>query len=454
MKVGKEALPQREVVLNIEVEDGDLSPYLERAYQRLVQRANIPGFRKGKAPRAVVERFVGRDALVNEAMDFMVPELVDKAIAQEQVEQGDTPHVDVTQTEPIVLKATVPLVPTVVLDAYRDIRVTPEPVEVSEEHLGHILEDLRWAQASWEPVERPVAVGDQVTMDVRGTVGGKEATNQKSVVYLASEENPSPVPGFAQALAGAAPAGMTEFTLTLHEDYPDRRLAGQECMFQVTVHEVKEKRLSELDDEFAKGVGDGYDSLEALTAKIREDLLTRAQQAADSRYQDAVTEELVKRATLDISPLVVEHEVEHLLHDEQEALGQQRIGMEQYLETVGKSTEEHREDARVVSTGRLTRAHALAKVAELEGLTASDEDVDQEIDRLVERAGASGDAMRRELSQPEARDSLSRILVRRWAVDRLVSIAKGEEVGTTAPAAQEPAQESSPGGTEDAGTSG
>jgi len=452
LKVTREDLPQREVLLSIEVEAEDMDPYLDQAYRQLVQRRNIPGFRKGKAPRVVVERFVGQDALLDEAVDFLVSPVVEQAVEQEQLEQGGVPDVEVVQRDPVVLKATVPLVPSVVLDAYRDIRAQPETVEVTDEQVQDTLERLRWELAPWEPADRPVASGDLVTLDIRAEVEGREATNQKGVAYLAADDNLNPVPGFAQALVGAEPGQDKEFTITAPDDHQDRGLAGRECTFQVTVHQVREKDLSELNDEFAKGVGEGYDSLDALRDKIRDDIRGRGEQAARRRHEESVVEELLARTTVELSPLLVEREIDHLLADEQEALRRQQVGMEQYLQTVGKSAEEHREEARAVAVARLTRAHALRKVGELEGLTATPEEVEEEMKSLLEEAGPRARELRRNLDTPGGRDSLGQVILRRKVLSRLVEIANGEESSSTVPVLQGPAEESSPGGTQDAGT--
>ncbi|MSQ22699.1 MAG: trigger factor [Dehalococcoidia bacterium] len=452
MKITREDLPQREVVLNIEVEADDLVPYMHRAYQRVVQRVNVPGFRKGKAPRAILERYVGHEALLDEAVDFLVPELVERAVQQEQIEQGGIPSVEVVQKDPITLKATVPLAPKVSLDAYRDIRVEPEAVEVVAEEVETTLQRLRSELALWEPVERPIAEGDQATLDVRALVGKREVANQKSVVYSVALDNPNPVPGFAQALVGARAEERKEFTLPVPDDYVDSKLAGGECMFQVAVHQVKEKHLPELNDEFAKGVGEGFDTLEALELQVRTDIRTQKERDVRLRYQEKVMEELVARTKLELSPLLVEHEASHLLADEQEALKRQQVSMENYLKSAGRSEEQHVEEARAAATQRLTRTYALLQVAVMEGLSAAPDDVDTEIKALVDRAGSQASAMQRSLETAEGRESLGRAVLNRKVMDRLMQIARGENPGTGDAAPQEAAQDENPGGTQDAGT--
>ena len=450
MKVTKEELPQREALLTIELEPQDMEPHLQRAYQRIVQRTNIPGFRKGKAPRAIVERFVGSGALREEAMDSLLPEALRNAIEEQKLDSAGTPRVDLVEGDPPTVKATVPLEPLVELDDYLAIRADEEPTEVTEEQVQELLEHLRREQAPWEPANRPVAFGDQVTMDVRGAVDGRDILNQQGVVYVADEENPSPIPGFVQELVGMNPGEDKEFALTIPEGYGGEGLVGSESTFHVAVHENKEKRLPELNDEFAKGVGEGYDSLKALEEKMRADLQSQEEQAARRRHEDKVVPLLLERTKVEISPLLVDHEVAHLLEDEREALKRQQVGMEQYLQNVGKSAEEHQEELRSVALSRLTRSYALRKVAELENLQVSPEDVEQEINALVESVGNQGDAMRRNFDTPEGKRSLSEVLLNRRTLERLTEIAKGQQSAPPNAAKEQPAEASGQGGREDA----
>ena len=427
MKVTREDLEHSEVSLNIEVEEEDIEPYLQRAYQRVVRRVNIPGFRKGKAPRAVLERFVGRHSLEDDALDLMLPEIVQRAVEEQGVKQASIPQVQMVQREPIVIKAAVPIAPEVVLDAYREIRVPVEPVVVTEEEVNTLLDLLRHDTAPWEPVDRPVAMGDQVTLDIKADLDGKEITKQDGVVYMVMEENVSPVAGFPQQLVGIGSQDTKEFAISMPEDYPDSNLAGKEVEFSVTIHEIKAKNLPELDDEFAKGVGEGYDNLEALTKKLREDFIARREMESQDLYENQVFEKLLEKAQIDISPLMVDHEVSHMLENEEQALRRQQVSVEQYLQTVGKSTDEHREELKQVAEARLKRTYAIGKVAELEGITVSPEEIEEEIERLLDSAGPNQpESLRSNLESDDSRESLEQVLIRRKALQRLVEVARGE----------------------------
>ena len=427
MKVTREDLENSEVSLNIEVEEEDIEPYLQRAYQRVVGRVNIPGFRKGKAPRPVLERFVGRHSLEDDALDLMLPEIVQRAVEEQGVKQASIPQVELVQREPIVIKASVPIAPEVVLNAYREIRVPVEPVVVTEDQINTLLELLRQDTAPWEPVDRPVAMDDQVTMDIKATLDGREITRQDGIVYMVMKGNVSPVAGFPERLVGISSQETKEFTISMPEDGPDGELAGKDVQFSVTIHEIKAKNLPELDDEFAKGVGEGYDNLEALTKKLREDFLARGELEAKDRYEDEVFEKLLEKANIDLSPLMVEHEVEHMLQNEEQALRRQQVSVEQYLQTVGKSSDEHREELKQAAEARLKRTYAIGKVAELEGIEVSPEEIEEEIKRLLDAAGpAQPESFQRNLESDDGRESLEQVLIRRKALQRLVEVARGE----------------------------
>ncbi|MEE2701385.1 MAG: trigger factor [Chloroflexota bacterium] len=435
VKVTKEDLENREVALSIEVEDGDLETSKDKAYRHLVQRINVPGFRKGKAPRAVVERIVGDDVMFNEVMEFFIPDAVSKAVEQEDIEQGGAPcghrpqDVEIVQQDPsIIVKATVPLVPKITLDAYREIRIPKEIPQTNDEEVDRVLKDLQYAHAPWGPVDRPIEYGDQVTIDAHGEINGKEVTNQQNVVYYVSENSPIPITGFSEALVGGETDQETDFTVNVPDDYHDPELAGQECKFSVKIHEIKAKLLADLDDDFAKEIGDGYDGLDALKAKVREDLITRQEIELNRKHEESVVEALIGRTSVELSPKLVDHEAGHILEDEERTLRQQRVNVEQYLAIVGKSVDEHREDVRQAAVDRITRTQALNKIAELEGVQAASEEIDEEIEKLLQGLDdKTARRNRRELNTSATRESLGTVIVRRKALVRLVSIAKGED---------------------------
>ena len=429
MKVTQEEIAQRQAVLQIELEPEDVERYLDRAYNRLVQRTTIPGFRKGKAPRRVLESFLGREALLSEAMEFLVPESTSQAVQEQHLDAVANPTVDVVQMEPTILKATVPLTPTVNLGSYRELRLEEDPVEVTEEQAQQVMATLRRNQAPWEPADRPVQHEDLVTMHVRGEADGQVLADQKSVTYLVEEKSEIPFTGFAEHLLGIEPQQTKEFTATLPDAYEDPQvpgMAGKEARFTVTILEVKERRFPELDDEFAKGVGEGYEGLAALKERIEQDLTDEAERAAQKRLEERVVEEVIQASTVELPPLLIDHEIDHLLEDQQRSLSRGGSSKEAYLQTAGKSLEELREELRERATSRLTSAWVVAQVAEEEGLGVTPEELDEEVARMAEGAGQQGEAIRQTFADPGLMETLSQVVLARKATQRLAQIARGE----------------------------
>ncbi|MCH9009270.1 MAG: hypothetical protein IIC21_01430, partial [Chloroflexi bacterium] len=172
MKITQEEEVDRQTVLHIELDEEDLDPYLDRGYRRVAQRTAIPGFRKGKAPRRIIEQFLGREVLLNEVLDTMLPEVTGRAIDEQSIEAVGLPQIELLDLDPLTVKAVVPLVPDIDLGSYREIRVEEETTEVGEEDIQSRLEQLQHSMASWEPVQRPVVLGDMVTMKAEGTADG------------------------------------------------------------------------------------------------------------------------------------------------------------------------------------------------------------------------------------------------------------------------------------------
>jgi trigger factor len=434
LQITQEQVVDRQTVLRIELEDSDLDPYLERGYRRLVQKANIPGFRKGKAPRQIVEQYFGKEGLLQEVLEYTVSDVTSKAIESQKLDASGLPKVELVDLKPVVVKATVPLTPDVDLGAYKDIRVPLKPIEVTEEQVNERVERVRGGQATWEPVERPAQMGDLVTGHVVGIVGGQKWIDQVDAVFVLDKEGNRPIPGFSEAVAGAEKGVAKEFSLVMPKDYSDAKLAGREGKFTITASEVKQRNLPALDDEFAKGVGEGYETLAALREAVRKELTTEAEAARDAEYREEVLKALVAGAKIALPPLLVEHEAEHVIEDRQRALARLNVRLEDYLLYSKTTVEKLQEESKQSAQERLTRAFAMRKFADLEQVAVSDDDVAARVTALKEqaeqvRARANQPAKagkRDELDSDEAKESIKRTVVMERAMEKLVAIAKGE----------------------------
>jgi trigger factor len=342
-----------------------------------------------------VESFVGRTGLLQEALEFMVPETLDRVIKEESLKAFSDPQVDLVEMEPVSFRAVVPLEPVVDLDDFRGIRLKKEPVEVTEAQVDEVIQRAQYESAPWEPVTRPVQFGDLLNLDVTGAIGADSVLNDQGVDFIPRQDSALPLPGFSVHLEGMTEGQEKEFTLTVPDDYPRSEYAGKECQFRVKVRSIKEKKLPALDDEFAKGVGEGFASLEALRAQIRERLTQETEAVAARRFEEQSLQEVLKRATVQASDLLFQRELEMMRRERERSLRNQRVDMDTYLSIIGKTEEEFSEQLRPQAEERLRRHLVVQKLAQEEGIQVSPEEIQAEIDSLASTAGEKSRACKR-----------------------------------------------------------
>lgn len=427
MRITQGEIVDLQTVLHIEMEDEDIRPYLDIGYQKVKPHISFPGFRKGRVPRHIVLQFVGREALLNEVLDTMLPEITGRAIDEQELEPGGMPDMEVLDLDPVTFKATVPLRPQVELGDYRDIRVEVEQSEIGEEDVQERLERLRNSMASWEPVERPVQMDDMVTMTATGTVEDNTILDETDTVYLLVEDADRPFPGFPEALVGAELDTPKEFELTVADDFPVDEYAGKSVQVTVTVSDVKERILPELDEEFVQGIGEGYDSMEALREQIEEELKTESENAAEQEVRESAINSLLEGASAVIAPVIIDNEVNYMLNEQAQTLARMNIRFDDYLRSVGSSEDELREQLREEAITRIKRAVALEKLGEAEGINVSDDDVEERIESLMEQNREQyPDAPDTPEITDDMRSSIRRMMHSERVMERLVEIAKGE----------------------------
>ncbi len=429
MKVTNEKTENSQAFLTIEMETTEVEEFLEKSYHRLVRKADIPGFRKGKASREILERYIGKESLLEDALNKLVPEAYEKAIKEQKIEAIAQPYIEIAQTDPVIFKATVPLPPKVELGDYHHIQVTPEPVELTEDDVNAVIEQLRHRHATWEPIERPVDFDDLVVLDIESNIEGKPLINQKAVQYQVLRDLPFPAPGFAEQLLGMKRNEEKEFKLQFPSDFSRGELAGKESSFKVRVTEIKQERLSELDDEFAREVNPDFKTLDSLREQVSADLKLRAEEKAMIEFEERVIEAVVDLAELEFPPILVELEIDRLLNQRFQRLQRGDQGLEEYLRSIKKTAEELREELHPLATKRVIRSFVLGKIAEGEKIEVSDSEIDAEIENMMEGAADNKDELQQFLNTPQSRESIKQLLVTRKTTQRLVEIAKssGEE---------------------------
>ena len=427
MKVTNEKTEERQAYLTIEMEPEELEKSLTASYKRLVRKANIPGFRKGKAPRNVAERYMGKENILEDALNQIIPDAYAKAIEEQEIKAIAQPQIEIVQTDPVIFKATVPLMPVIELGDYHSIRITPEVEEITEEKANAVLEEVRHQHATWEPVERPVEFGDLVGMDIESNIEGDSFIEQQGAQYQVIKGFAGPVSGFPEQIAGIAKSEEKVFTLTLPDDYPKNELAGKEANFKVKVTEIKEEKLPELNDKLAVQVEPDIKTLDALKEEIAGRLKERAEEKAKTDFEDKVIQTVVDSSKIEYPPILVEAEIDSLLNEQARRLQWDEKGLEEYLKRVNKTVEQLREDMRPLATKRVASSLVLGKVAEDENVEVSDADIDNEIENMVKGTTEGKDKVRQFLNNLQYRNSIRQLLLTRKTVARLEEIAKGKE---------------------------
>jgi trigger factor len=411
--------------MKVEIEPAEIDASLEHAYHHVVKEVAVPGFRKGKTPRAVLEQYVGKEALRKEAVEELVPELCMKIIDEQKLEVVAQPQVEVLQQDPLVFKAIFSLRPEVELGDYRSIRIERPTVEVGDSEVDEFMQKLRERHGEWTPASRPAGFEDMVIIDVTQAEKGGETKSHEGQQVLLMKDSMLPLPGFSEHVVGLAAGEEKEFTISFAQDYRLKELAGKEFLFKVKVNEVKEKHLPELDDEFAKSLGEGMDTIDALRKYAADGLKRAAEDRASKEYEDKVLESVVgSAAKLEYPPVLVEDEINRLLRDRDMAL-RDRGGLRSYLKVFKKTEEELREELRPRAVEQVRRELVLGKIAEDEKIAVAPPEVDAEIENMMKGAGDNAERLQELFGSPQAHQIMENRMIARKAVQRLVNIAMG-----------------------------
>ena len=421
MKSTAKTIEHCQAELHIEAEQAEYDAATVEAFKYLAGRVEIPGFRKGKAPRPLIEKHVGREAVVDEALERLFPALYEEALTTHELHPITTPHVHLEQREPPVFLAIVPLEPQVELGDYHSVRVAKEEVEVTDEHVLSALDRLRESQAVLVPVERPLQFGDFASLDVKATINEQPFLDHKGVTYEMVAGSAMPLPGFAEAIAGLSAEETKEFSLIVPEDFRVSELAGKECRCSVTVQQVRQKELPELGDSMAKSFG--FDTLEALRERVGADLESNARNQARTALIHKALEAIAAQGKVDFPPVLEEREIDDLLAGEAKRYGYKTV--EDYLQMANKPLDDIRADLRPLAHERIVNGLILSRLAGVEEIAVTEDDVTGRVEELLNEA-QDKERVRELLATPQMRESIADRLRTNRTLDRLVAIVTGE----------------------------
>jgi trigger factor len=426
VKVLSNYIENREALLTIELEPAEVEDYLQKSYKKIVKKTAIHGFRKGKAPRSVLEQHIGKDELLEDALNSLIPEVYADAIKEKDIEPIAQPSIKLVKKEPVTFEAKVPLPPVIELGDYYKIKMKPEKVKIKEEEINNVIEELRQRNATYKPVERPVQVNDMVTINVEGVAGEETIIDKKDIDYHIISGITYPAPGFPEKLLKMKRDKEKEFSLKLSSNYHKKELAEKEVLFKVKILEIKEEILPEINDDFAKSLGPGIENIEELKKEIKDNLKSSAEGKAKASFEDKLIETLIEKSELEYPSIMVDMEVNNLISQYLQQLSmsiKDRGQYEQILEKMPRDELINR--YRPLAIKRVSSNLVLQKVAEAENIEVNDAEIDAEIEQITQDAGDGKNEQKKYYNSPKNRDYIKNVLTMQKTVQRLVDIAQG-----------------------------
>lgn len=441
MKIETQTLEDHQVKLKVETDPTQLDEAKRRAARTIAKRAKIPGFRPGKAPYHIVERFAGEEAIYEDALELLMQDLYPKAIEEAGIKPyGPGRLEDIPSKEPLTFEFVVPLEAEVELGDYTALRIPYELEPVTDEQVEKVLENIRQQQAVLEPAERPAQEGDQVQTKIRA----ERTQPQEGESKLLVREMPAPVviepvepadeewpfSGFSRKLIGLSAGDEKTITYTYPEDTPFESLRGSEAEFHVVVENVKSRQLPELNDDFAVSQGD-YENLEALRNDIRSRLEERARDEYDEEYGEKALNDVIEASSIKFPPQMLEQEMENMMKQLERRLAQQNLDIDTYLKTREMDREALHEELLPSAETRLKKLLVMYEIGKVEDIQVKTEEVqDETIGVLTQIYGSMPE---QEANKQISREMISNLtsevtadLLMKKSMERLRAIAKGE----------------------------
>ena len=411
--------------LTFEIQPDKIKEGLDTAFNKVKKSLNVPGFRKGKVPRQIFNKMYGEEALYQDALNALLPSAYADAIAEAKIKPVDQPKINVESMEKgsaWVLSAKVTVEPEVELGEYKGLEVTKHSTDVTDKEVEDELERRRQQEAELVLKEdKPAEKGDTVVIDFEGKVDGKPFDGGKSENYSLELGSNTFIPGFEDQLIGHKAGDDVEVKVTFPDDYQAEDLQGKDAVFDVKIHEVKEKELPELDDEFAKDIDDDVDTLTELKAKIKDQIKEQKEAAAKSAVQEEAISKAVENATIgDIPEAMIEDDVQRQMDQYFAGMQQQGIDPNMYFKLTGTSEEDLRKQFREGSEERVKTNLVLEAIVEKENLEISEDEINEEIKDLASQYGMDEKAVRSALSD----DMLKHDIAIRKVVDEMTDSAK------------------------------
>ena len=404
MSLQVEKLEKNMAKLTIEVSAEELEKALQNAYQKQKSKISIPGFRKGKVPRQMIEKMYGAEIFYDDAANELIPKAYSDAYDECELDIASQPKIDVVQIEkgkPFIFTAEVAVKPEVTLGEYKGLKVDKVSTRVTQKEVDAKIQEEAEKNARTITVEdRPVQDGDEVILDFEGFVDGVAFEGGKGENYPLTIGSGSFIPGFEEQLVGAESGKEVEVNVTFPEDYHAEDLKGKAAVFKCTVHEIKAKELPEIDDEFAAEVSE-FDTLDEYKADVKAKIKEQKEAEGKTKKEDQAVEQAVANAEMEIPDAMLDTQVRQMADDFAQRLMQQGLSMEQYFQFTGLTAEKMLEDLRPQALKRIQTRLVLEAIAKAENIEISDEKLDAEIAKMAEAYSMEADKLKEYMGENE-----------------------------------------------------
>ncbi|GIN66715.1 MULTISPECIES: trigger factor [Bacillus] len=388
MSVKWEKQEGNEGVLTVEVDADTFNKALDDAFKKVVKQVSIPGFRKGKVPRALFEKRFGVEALYQDALDILLPVEYPKAVEEAGIEPVDRPEIDVEKIEKgesLIFTAKVTVKPEVKLGEYKGLGIEKDDTAVTDEDVQNELKSLQERQAELVVKEGgKVEEGDTVVLDFEGFVDGEAFEGGKAENYSLEVGSGSFIPGFEDQLVGLEADAEKDVEVTFPEEYHAEDLAGKPAVFKVKIHEIKAKELPELDDEFAKDVDEEVETLAELTEKTKKRLEEAKENEADAKLREELVTKAAENAEIDIPQAMIDTELDRMMKEFEQRLQMQGMNLELYFQFSGQDETALKEQMKEDAEKRVKSNLTLEAIAKAEDLQVTDEEVEEELSKMAE----------------------------------------------------------------------
>ena len=404
MSLQVEKMEKNMAKLTIEVAAEDLEKAMQNAYQKAKGRISIPGFRKGKAPRKMIEQMYGKGVFLEDAVNALIPEHYSKALAECELEIVSQPTIDVTQAEPgkaLIFTAEVAVKPEVTLGDYKGVEVPKTEITVTDEDVEAELKKEQEKNSRTISVEdRAAQLNDIVTIDFEGSVDGVPFDGGQATEYPLTLGSNTFIPGFEEQLVGAKVGDDVDVKVTFPEEYQAKELAGKEAIFKCAVKKIEAKELPELDDDFAKDVSE-FDTLAEYKEHVKTNLEDKKADEAKRAKEDAAVDKAIENAQMDIPEAMLMTQCRQMLDDFSRRMQSQGLSMDQYFQFTGMTADKMMEDMKPQALKRIQTRLVLEKVAEVENIQPTEEEVNEEISKMAEAYKMEADKLKELLGERE-----------------------------------------------------